>query len=1087
MNGIIHWFSRNHVAANFLMLAIALFGVNTWFSLKKEIFPETATDSFVVSVPYPNASPDEVETGIILPIEEAIQDIDGIDRVRSTAAENIGTVAVEVKNGYNVRDIMDDAKTRVDAIENLAEEAEEPVVEEVLLKFQVLSIAISAATDERTLREIAEKVRDDLLVFQRPKVEGTGGISNLRAGLINAWRGITTGNPTITQVELANVRPYEISIEVSEETLRSHGLTLEVVANAVRSTSIDLPGGSVRTRAGEVLIRTVGKRFEGQDYADIPVLTRADGTELLLDEIATIVDGFEEVDISSQFDGRPAVLVNVFRVGEEDTLEIVAIVKDYLKQARQRLPGGVTIEIWNDQSTFLSGRMDLLVKNGVLGLTLVFAVLALFLRPSLAALVAVGIPVSFCGAIWMMPTFDISINMITLFAFILVLGIVVDDAIVVGENVYRRMRLGEHPREASWKGTHEVGIVVIFGIITTAVAFTPMLGVSGVSGKIWRNIPWIVIPTLMFSLVQSKLILPAHLAALPPSDPNRERKGFSKFQHTMVKGLENFANNVYRPLLKVALHARWVVLTIFFALFTFVMSIIIAGWIPSQFFPEVEADIISAKLTLPKGVPFETTQRSLQQIEDAAWRLNERYEKEGRPLIKHLLNTAGSQPYQTGFAAEGIPTDTHFGEVTIELTDVRNRPASAKEIAAMWRNESGPIPGAVEVAFQSQASGGGNAIDLEISGSNFENLTAASAHIKAALAEYKGVIDIADNNREGKRELKLRELTPSGKALGLRLADVGRQLRAGFYGDEALRLQRGRDEVKVMVRYPRDERESVEDIEQVKIRTAAGDEIPIRDVAELELGRGYDVIRRTDNRRTIKIVADIDETIKEANANQVVAGLTEKTLKNIGDKFPGVSWSFEGEQKDQADSVKDIGTGFIFALIAMYVLMAIPLRSYFQPLIIMSAIPFGIVGAVLGHIVTFTELSIMSMCGIVALAGVVVNDSLVLVDYVNRHRRDGEGVIGAAWEAGAKRFRPIILTSLTTFAGLTPMLLETDLQAKFLIPMAISLSFGILFATLITLILVPCVYVMLEDIKKLFFRKETIEKWELELQTEGNT
>jgi len=1075
MRALIHWFSRNHVAGNFVMLAVMLLGFATWFKLRKEIFPETAIDAFTISVPYPNASPDEVETGVILPIEEAIQDVDGIDRVRSTAAENVGVVVVEVSTGYDLRDVMNDVKSRVDAVDNLAEEAEKPVLEALLIKSQVLSVAISAETDEKTLREIAEQVRDGLLAYRPPPP----------VGFMQRLSRLLGGEPTITQVELANVRPYEISIEVSENKLRSHGLTLQRVADAVRASSLDLPGGSVRTEAGEILIRAQGKRYRGTDYADIVVLTKPDGSQLLLADVADIIDGFEEVDINSRYDGRPAVVVNVYRVGNEDTLKLAAAVRDFIERKEAELPSGVNLEIWFDQSVYLQGRMDLLVRNGIFGLLLVSGVLALFLRPSLALLVALGIPVSFAGAILLMPMVDLSINMITLFAFILVLGIVVDDAIVVGENVYRRIRLGEDPRSASWKGTHEVGVVVIFGVLTTMVAFIPMLTVTGTSGKIWRNIPWIVIPTLFFSLLQSKLVLPSHLALLRRTDPTLKHGPLMRFQRRFVDGLEYVAQKIYRPILRAALDNRYVVLSGFVALLIVIVSLVASGSVRSQFFPEVEGDLITAKLTMPKGVPFGVTEAAVRQIEEAAGRLNERHAKEGTPIIRHMLATSGAQPFKLTFTPGGPPADTHFGEVTLELNNPVDRPASAKELAAQWRKETGPIPGAVDLVFQSDAAGGANAFDMEISGTDVDQLAAATAYVKEALASSKGVIDVADSNRLGKREIKLREILPSGNALGFRLSDVARQLRQGFYGEEVLRLQRGRDEVKVMVRYPRDERVSIENIEQAKLRTASGDEVPFNAVVKADFGRGYDVVRRIDNRRSVQITGDIDKTDPEANANLIVAKLTAEHLDKLPTLFPGVNYSFEGEQKDQRQSMREMGVGFLFAILGIYVLLAIPLRSYIQPVIIMCVIPFGIVGAVVGHIIMGMSLSIMSMCGIVALAGVVVNDSLVLVDYVNRQRRSGHDVRKAAWEAGVVRFRPIILTSLTTFVGLSPMLLETDMQARFLIPMAVSLSFGILFATVITLFLIPAVYLMLEDLKRLLFRKETIDHWEDRLREDA--
>jgi len=1067
MENVIHWFSRNHVAANFIMLLVLVLGISTWFGIRKEIFPETSVGVIAISVPYPNATPLEVERGVVIPIEEAIQDLEGIDRMGSTAAQNVGVVTLEVDSNFDLRQLLDNVKTRIDAVDNFAENAEQPVYEEILLKMQVLNVAVSADTDEGTLRGLAEQVRDELLNLE-----------------------------DVTQVEIAGTRPFEIGIEVSETRLRELGLTFDAIANAVRLSSLDLPGGSIKTAAGEVLIRTEGRRYSADEFASITVSTQPDGSVLKLGEVATITDGFEEVDLETRFDGRPALLVKVFRTGNEDTLKVAAAVKKFINErAPTILPAGVELEVWKDDSVLLDGRLKLLGKNGLTGLILVFIVLALFLRPSLALLVSIGIPVSFAGAVLLMPYTGISINMISLFAFILVLGIVVDDAIVVGENVFSRMRKGEDPKIAAPKGTHEVGMVVIFGILTTAVAFTPMLGLSGVSGKIWPNIPLIVIPTLIFSLFQSKLVLPAHLALLRKLDPDRPLGPIMRFQNRFSRGLEGFINRFYRPLLRVALEARYLVLLIFVAVFAVVMAVPANGWLKFQFFPAMEADVITAKLELAEGVAIADTAAVINRMEAAARQLEEEYggADDGRPFVRHILTSIGNQPFQVGFdGIAGTPTDTHLGQVTCELRTDRGG-VSVDSVVSRWREIVGPVPGAVVLTFASEAAGGGNAIDLEISGPDEDRLAEAAQVITDALDAYPGVIDISSSNRPGKRQIEI-EILPRGEALGLRLGDVARQVRQGFYGEEAQRLQRGRDEVKVMVRYPKDARESLADLENMRIRTRTGEEVPFSAVATASFGRGYSAIRRADRRRAVSITADID-ALSAANATEVVASLEEGTkevkqttlgnftawLKALAGKepepteigalgilkrdFPEVSYGFQGEQKDQRQSVQEIMRGFLLALLVMYVLMAIPLGSYVQPLIIMSVIPFGVVGAVIGHIIMRTDLSIMSMCGIVALAGVVVNDSLVLVDYVNRWRKKGGTLVEAAWEAGAARFRPILLTSLTTFAGLTPMLFETDLQARFLIPMAISLGFGILFATLITLILVPCIYLVLEDIR----------------------
>jgi len=1062
MEGLIRWFSRNHVAANLLMAVIIIGGLAAWMGQKKEIFPETSIDAVNIRIPYPNGTPEEVEKGVVVPVEEAVADVDGIKRMTSVSAENYGVVTIEAATGYKLRDVMDDLKTRIDAIDNFAENAERPELEEILIRKEVMSVTVTADTDEAGLRHLAERVRDDLLVYEPPPPKGP----------MEKLKNLMSGPASITQVELAGVRPYEISIEVSEATLRSYGLTFDQVAEAVRRSSVDLPGGSVRGEGGEILIRATGRRYTAREFEGIPLLTKADGSQLFVGDVATVIDGFEEVDLRTRINRKTAVVVKVFRVGDEDTLRVSQMVNDYVRQASKSLPPGVHLEIWNDQSLFLKGRMDLLRRNATLGFALVLLVLTLFLRPSLAIFVAIGIPASFAGGMILMPWLGVSINMISLFAFIMVLGIVVDDALVTGENVYSRIQAGEHPREASWKGTHEVGTVVVFGVLTTMAAFSPMLTLSGVSGKIWPNIPLVVLPVLLFSLIQCKLVLPAHLALLSPQKPDSERGPVGRFLGGIDSGLKRFISGVYQPVLRLAVDFRYATIAFFVAILVLTVAMVKAGILKTEFFPQVEADILSAKLTMPRGASFADTVHAVDLLEKGGRQLGlETKDNDGNPIIRHMLATAGSQPFQTSFNPE-IPTASNLGEVTVELQPASKRKAKADELAARWREIVGPIPGAVELTFQAMAAGGGNAIDLEISGTDLDELDAASEHIKEYLATIRGVTDIADSNLAGKREMKLTGLTPEGRALGLTLHDVAHQLRQGFYGEEAQRLQRGRDEVKVMVRYPRAERATLGDVERVKIRLRDGTEVPLSTVAEFSYGRGFSTIQRSDRQRSIRITADVDKTVEGANANDIVEKFTNETLKPLRTDFPGVTWRFQGEQDDQRRSMMELAVGGFFALLAIYTLLAIPLRSYFQPFIIMSVIPFGIIGAVLAHYALGLELSIMTMCGVVALSGIVVNDSLVFVDYVNRHRLDGHSLRESALRAGSARFRAILLTTLTTVAGLTPMIFETDIQAKFLIPMAVALGGGVAFATVITLLLVPCIYLMLEDIKWLLFTDE---------------
>jgi len=1062
MHSLIQWWARNRIAANFLMWALIAFGVLTWFQQRKEIFPEVSADVISVTIPYPNAAPEEVEKGVVIPVEEAIATVDGIKRITGRAGENVGIVYAEVRTGYKVQEVLGRIKSRVDAIRNFAEQAEEPIIEDIPIRLQTLSVAIIADTDEKNLRAIAEQVRDGLQAL-----------------------------PDVTQVDLAGAKKHEISIEVSEQTLRRHGLTFDQVAQAVRVSSLDLPGGSMKTSAGEILIRTQARKYTAREFEEIVVLTRPDGTRLLLKEIAAVIDGFEDVDLFTRFDGHPAMVVNVFRSGDEDTLKVAEAVKNWLKDAPQRLPAGVKLEVWNDLSLLLKGRIDLLLENSLQGFILVYLVLSLFLRPALAFHVGLGIPIAFAGGLIFLPMVDITINMISLFAFIVVLGIVTDDAIVVGENIHARMEQGEPAKTAAPRGTYEVMVVAIFGVFTVIVAFMPMLAVDGVGGKIWRQIPWVVIPTLLISLVETNFILPAHLARLKPEKPLAEMnvvvRSIVGVQRAVSGATARFITRYYKPFIEFALRWRYATLAVFIAAFLVMVGLVAGNWIPFRFFPRVEAEIVSAKITLPPGVPVQTTQEAVARMEAAAHRLNGEFQGlNGEPIFQHMLSTVGSQPFKVGFNPVGAADASNIGEVTIELLPAADRDVLADTIIAKWRELTGPIPGAVELTFLANTSNSGNAIDILLRGGDLGRLRKATDYVKEELSKIEGTADITDSNRDGKRELKL-NILPQAETTGLRLADVARQVRQAFYGEEVQRLQRGRDEVKVMVRYPRDERHSAASMETMKIRTPQGAEVPFTEVAAPGEGLGYSYILRRDRDRAMTVSCDLDLTVPGANANTITATLTGKdgALTKLKTEFPDITWSFEGEQEQQRDDMRDIATGGFLALFGIYILLAIPLRSYIQPMIVMSVIPFGMVGAVIGHVVFGFELSIMSMIGIVALSGVVVNESLVLVEFVNRNRRSGQSVLTAARDAGARRFQAIMLTSIVSFIGVMPMITETSIQAKFLIPCAISLAFGCLSNLLNTLVLVPCVYSILEDIRVKVFTSGKRAAWEKEEREEA--
>ena len=1051
MKGLVAWFASNGVVANLLMVMILVGGALSLPEIRKEVFPEFSTDLISVSVVYPGAAPEEVEEGICIRIEESVQSLAGVKRITSTASEGMGIVNVEILEGTDARELLDDVKGRVDAISTFPEEAEQPVIQEFIVRNQVINIAVSGPADERTLKRVAEQVRDEVVSL-----------------------------PGITQAELSSARPYEVSIEVSEEALLRHGLSFDQVAQAVRRSSLDLPGGSVRTEAGEILLRTKSQAYVGEEFRQLTLLSRPDGTRVLLGDVAQVVDGFAETDQVARFDGQPAILVQVFRVGRQSALEIAAAVREYVKQKQLQLPEGLTLTTWKDDSRILRSRLDLLIKNGLAGLALVVLTLTLFLRVGLAFWVSLGIPISFMGCLLALPHLDVSINLISLFAFIVVLGIVVDDAIVVGENIFSQYEQGKPKLRAVIDGTHEVMIPVFFAVATTVAAFSPLLMIEGTTGKIMRVIPLVVLPTLVFSLVESLLILPHHLSHLRRSKRLRKR-GLSglwnRFQDLISRQLKRFVKRVYEPLLSAAVEWRYLTAALGVSTLVLVVGLILGGRIKFNFFPPVEADNVMAFLTMPQGTPAEVTARAMRKVERAASLLREDLDSSSQgdgsaSIFRHVLTSVGEQPTrvlqnrQSGNVSRF--TGAHLGEVNIELAPSEERPRapdgtliSSTEIANRWRELTGTIPDAVELSYSASIFAAGAPINVQFSGPDLDHLQEAARRLKLKLNEYAGVYDIADSFRAGKQEIQLK-IHPAAESLGLTQADLARQIRQAFYGEEVQRIQRGRDEVKIMVRYPSDRRRSLGQMEGMRIRTPAGGEVPFSVVADSELSRGFAAIRRVDRNRSVSVTAEVDT--QQANSNEILAELERDYLPSLLRQFPGLTYSLEGEQEQQKETVSGLMEGFGMALAAIFALLAIPLRSYFQPLLIMSAIPFGLVGAFLGHKILGMDLSILSIFGIVALAGVVVNDSLILVDFVNRQRRAGVPLRESILKAGSARFRPIFLTSVTTFAGLTPLLLETSLQAQFLIPMAVSLAFGVVFASPVILLLVPCTYMILEDL-----------------------
>lgn len=1048
--GVIAWFTKNSVTANLLAAAIVVGGLITLPGIRKEVFPEIDPAIITVSVIYLGATPEEVEEAICSRIEEAVDGLNGVKEVTSSANEGAGTVTIELLTEADQQKALDDVRTRVDAITTFPENTEKAIVQRLEQRRQVINVAISGVIEERSLKEIGEQVREDLLDL-----------------------------PGITQVVLTNVRPYEISIDVSESQLRRHGLTFNMVAEAVRRSSLDLPAGSIKTVGGEILLRTKGQAYWGEEFESLILMTRPDGSRVLLGDVAEVVDGFADTDLEARFDGIPSALIKVFRVGNQSALEIASSVKDYIIDQASALPEGVTMTPWQDDTVVLRGRLELLLRNGFSGLLLVILVLALFMQLRVAFWVTLGIPISFLGAVALMPFFDISINVISLFAFIVVLGIVVDDAIVVGENIYKHQQKNEDSLQASILGSKEVSVPVVFAVLTTVASFLPMFNVPGADAQIWKVIPLIVIPTLLFSLVESKLILPAHLTFIRLGNRRPRRwsiiaRGWNRFQGFFSGSLEWFVERVYKPKLETLIRWRYLTIAAGFTFLLITVGLAAGGWVKFIYFPGVEGDNVVARITLPPGTPITVTREVVARMETSAREVSAELSSEygllDQPIAEHMFSTVGGQPFlleqqrMAGDRDSLIVSGGHTGEVNVQLLPAESRPVGSEEFQRRWRERVGQIPDVVELSFSSQMFTLGKDVDVQLKHRNSDALVQAANELKQTLAGYNGVMDVTDSFRGGKEEIKL-SIKPGAEVLGLTTQDLARQVRQAFYGEEAQRIQRGRDDVKVMVRYPESTRRSLADLENLRIRTRDGGEVPFYEVAEADYGRGFSTIRRADRSRIVRVSAEVDENNPLASSGRVNGDLRDRVLPAMIARYPGLTFSFEGDQKQQAETMEGLIVGFAFALFLIYALMAIPFKSYLQPLIIMSAIPFGLVGAVWGHLFMNIELSIMSMFGIVALAGVVVNDSLVLVDFINRRRLEHMDLLTAIREAASHRFRPILLTSLTTFASLTPLMLEKSVQASFLIPMAVSLAFGVLFATAIILVIVPCIYMALEDIK----------------------
>ena len=1033
--GPIAYMARNGVAANLLMFFILVAGFFSLQGLVQEVFPEVSLDRIRINVPYPGATPDEVEESIILKIEEQLEGVEGIKALRSTAAEGRGSVVAELNLGEDLSRALDDVKAQIDRIQTFPAGAERPEVTEVTSRQSVIRIVIYGEVSERNLKEVAYRTEDALADL-----------------------------PEVSYVETTGVRDYEISIEVSLDRLRSLGLTLQDISTTVRGSSLDLSAGSIDTRDEEVRIRTTGQNYTQQDFEDIIVVSRGDGTVVRLGDIAEVRDGFRDVDLIGLYEGQPAAYVEVFRTADEKVLRIVDAVEKHLdEEVTPSLPAGVQLAIWNNDADILKSRLGLLVKNGLIGLALVLIALALFLETRLAFWVAVGIAVSFVGTFAVMSVVGVSVNLMSLFAFILAVGIVVDDAIVVGENIYAEREKGRRGVVASIRGTRRINTPVVFAVLTTGVAFCPLFFIPSSLGRIIGQIPIIVISVLVFSLIESLLVLPNHLSHLPR--PRRRADGLERahlikrIQMRVDRGLKRFIAGPLDGALRFATGRPGIVIASGVGMIIVCVAMIPAGIIRVTFMPTVEGDLVTANLEMPEGTPVQRTANMALILERAGYRVLERLAADEGQELDDLLEgvnvTIGQGARQSGPAGDAgaaVTPRAAIAAIEFKLVTADQRNLSAVEFQIAWRRLLGPLPRAKSIRIDSDILRLGDPVHVELAHPDPQRLAVIADTVMARLQEFDGVFDIQADQEKGLREIQL-DLRPEARTLGLTLDNVARQVRAAFFGDEALRVQRGREDVRVYVRLPEEGRNAIADVEGYMVRTPAGGVVPLGRVAEVRFGNSPTTIRRKDGDRVVTVTANVFRGI--VTGPEMNSVLESSILPELTARDPGLSYAFGGERQEQVESFGALGGGFALALLAIYALLAIPFGSYTKPLIIMAAIPFGIIGAVLGHLILGLNVAIMSLFGIVGLSGVVVNDSLVMIDFINERQRQGMSGRDAIIAGAKARFRPIFLTSVTTFLGVAPLVFETSLQAQFLIPMAASLGFGILFGTAVLMMIVP--------------------------------
>ncbi|QDT78728.1 Multidrug resistance protein MdtB [Gimesia maris] len=1034
MRSIIKWAINNSPAMNTLMVTVLGVGLVSLMMMRREVFPEFELEIILVSVPYPGASPDEVEEGICQKMEEAVRAIDGIKKMTSIANEGSGSIVLELRADVpDVQKILNEVRSEIDRIPSFPDLAEDPEIQQITFRQVAIEVAVIGpeARDESSaleLRNLAEKIRDELMMLK-----------------------------SVSQANIAGARDYQIDIEIPETTLRKYGLTLQDVARTVRRENLELPGGKLNTVSEVVLVRGKNKHLTGREIEKIPLVTEPGGVVLTVGDLGRVQDEFADTTMISEINGKPALSVAVERTAQEDLLAIVEEVRAYVETAK--LPPGYSLKLWKDQSVDVRDRMDLLTRNGLQGLILVFITLAIFLEFRLAFWVALGIPISMFGACVVLYYTGQTLNMLSMFAFLMALGIVVDDAIVVGENIYEHRQLGKSFVTAAIDGATEVLPSVCASISTTVIAFMPLLFVSGIMGKFIAVMPIAVIAMLLISLMESIFILPCHLAhAKQPADGGvqKQEAGF------VSRKLEWFIDRCYLPVLKAALNYPSSALAVAGALMLLSAGLIMGGFAPFNIFPKTDYRMIEATVEFPDGTPQSITGETTRKIQEDFEALNREYQQEhGNSLIKLVRRNVGfGTRDESGANLGGSVEGSHVGKVSVEIVEAEERTLGSEEILEMWRARVGKIPGVDRLTFKSPSMGpGGKPIEFKLlaDGKHLTELEAAVEACKRELETYPGVKDVNDDSSPGKWEFQIK-IKDKARAMGIPLADVAETVRATYYGEEVMRLQRGRHEVKLMVRYPEEERKSLSSFDDIRIRTSDGAERPLTELADVTVKRGYSEINRIDQQRSITVSSDLNE--KEGNAREIVKSLKKQGgfMDQLLTQYPNVRVRWEGQQEQTDESVNSLIVGLMIALASMFALLTVEFRSYIQPLIILGIIPLGIIGAVFGHAILGMELTLFSLFGLVALTGVVVNDSIVLIDFINHRIADGLPLREALIDAGRRRFRPVLLTSMTTIVGLAPILKETSFQAQIIIPMAASLIFGLMLATVLVLFLIPTYY-----------------------------